>query len=162
MTTIQALKAQIENANALGIANLAQKGVNLPITAATYEIMQGIVNIVSGGGGIQYTSITYNKDNTVILTDKDGTQHTLSCTYKDGKLASMNYDGKLINLEYNGDIPIKVGQTEIDLSNVPKTPATAIKVDGSVSEVLLPVCTDNIIAEINTMMRADSSASLEG
>ena len=50
MATIQQLKTQIENANALGRQNLADKGVALPETATTYEIMQGIGNISSGGG----------------------------------------------------------------------------------------------------------------
>ena len=44
------MKTQIENANALGRQNLADKGVALPETATTYEIMQGIGNISSGGG----------------------------------------------------------------------------------------------------------------
>lgn len=50
MSTINKLKSQIENANALGRANLAEKGVELPESATTYEIMQGIANALSGGG----------------------------------------------------------------------------------------------------------------
>ena len=48
MATIQDLKTQIENANALGRTNLAAKGVELPETATTYEIMQGIGDVSSG------------------------------------------------------------------------------------------------------------------
>jgi hypothetical protein len=44
--TIQQLKTQIENANALGIANLAKKGVTVPKNATTYEIMQKILDII--------------------------------------------------------------------------------------------------------------------
>lgn len=51
MATIQELKTQIENANALGRTNLSEKGVELPETATTYEIMQGIGDVSSGGGG---------------------------------------------------------------------------------------------------------------
>ena len=51
MATIQQLKTQIQNANTLGRTNLSEKGVELPETATTYEIMQGIGNISSGGGG---------------------------------------------------------------------------------------------------------------
>lgn len=49
MATIQELKTKILNANTLGRQNLAEKGVQLPETATTYEIMQGIGNISSGG-----------------------------------------------------------------------------------------------------------------
>ena len=49
MATIQQLKTQIENANALGRTNLSEKGVELPETATTYEIMSKIAEI-SGGG----------------------------------------------------------------------------------------------------------------
>lgn len=44
--TIQQLKTQIENANALGIANLAKKGITVPKNATTYEIMQKILDII--------------------------------------------------------------------------------------------------------------------
>lgn len=50
MATIQQLKTQIENANALGRTNLSEKGVKLPETATTYNIMTAIAEIVSGGG----------------------------------------------------------------------------------------------------------------
>ena len=50
MATIQEIKTKLLNANALGRTNLANKGVELPETATTYEIMQGISNISSGGG----------------------------------------------------------------------------------------------------------------
>ena len=39
MATIQDLKTQIENVNALGRTNLSEKGVELPATATTYEII---------------------------------------------------------------------------------------------------------------------------
>lgn len=44
--TIQQLKAQIEDVNALGITNLAKKGVTVPQNATTYEIMQKILDII--------------------------------------------------------------------------------------------------------------------
>ena len=50
MATIQEIKTKLLNANALGRANLALKGVEVAETATTYEIMQGIGNISSGGG----------------------------------------------------------------------------------------------------------------
>lgn len=50
MATVKQLRTQIENANTLGRANLAEKGVELPESATTYEIMQGIADISAGGG----------------------------------------------------------------------------------------------------------------
>ena len=49
MATIQDIKTKLLNANGLGRTNLAEKGIELPETATTYEIMQGISNISSGG-----------------------------------------------------------------------------------------------------------------
>lgn len=72
-----------------------------------------------GGGGVTYTSIVYNTDNTVTLTDKDGAIHTMSCTYADGKLIGVTYDGKAVDLTYNGDVLVKVGNTAVDIGNAP-------------------------------------------
>jgi hypothetical protein len=52
VATINQVKTQIENANALGVANLKKKGVTIPENASTYEIMRNIAN-VSVGDGIQ-------------------------------------------------------------------------------------------------------------
>ena len=57
MATIQQLKTQIQNANALGRANLAEKGVTVEETATTYEIMQGIGNISSGASEGNYKEV---------------------------------------------------------------------------------------------------------
>ena len=118
MATIKEVKEQIENANALGIANLTGQGVELSANATTYEIMKAISEIVSGsGGGADYTNIVYNEDDTITLTDKDGVEHTMSCTYEDGKLIGVTYDGKAIELTYDGDVLVKVGRTEVDMAN---------------------------------------------
>lgn len=117
MATVQQLKTQIQNVNALGKTNLAEKGVELSATATTYEIMSKIAEI--SGGGVSYTNIVYNTDNTVTLTDKDGVVHTMSCTYDNGKLIGAAYDGKAVDLTYNGDALVKVGKTVIDMGNVP-------------------------------------------
>ena len=45
MATLEDLKIQIENANALGRTNLSKNGVELPEIATTCEIMQDIVNV---------------------------------------------------------------------------------------------------------------------
>ena len=51
MATLQELKEQIENVNALGIKNLAEKGVGFAgFSPTTYEIMQSIADIIRDGG----------------------------------------------------------------------------------------------------------------
>lgn len=48
MGTLKELKTRIQNANALGIANLSEKGVTVSDTATTYDIMKSIGDIESG------------------------------------------------------------------------------------------------------------------
>lgn len=120
MATIKEVKTQIQNANALGIANLTEKGVDISADATTYDIMTAIAEVV-GGGGIEYTDITYNEDNTITLTDKDGVDHTMECEYTEGKLTSVKYDGKVVKLTYDGDVLVKVGKSAVDMSNAPTT-----------------------------------------
>lgn len=70
MATIKEVKTQIENANALGVANLTGKGVEISETATTYEIMQGIADISSGGGTEELEQLI---DNSGVLDSTDGT-----------------------------------------------------------------------------------------
>lgn len=123
MATIKDVKTQIENANALGVANLNEKGVIIPNTSTTYEIMQSIAKISGGGGdiviGADCTNIVYNNDDTITLTDKDGTTHTLVCTYESGKLVGVTYDGRKIDLLYDSAWLDKVGKTDVDLEKIP-------------------------------------------
>ena len=129
MATIQQLKTQIENANTLGRTNLSEKGVTVEETATTYDIMTAIAEIVSGGGGgTEYTSIIYNTDNTITLTDKDGIVHTMSCTYENGKLIGVTYDGKAVDLTYNGDALVKVGKTAVNVEKAPSESTTIFNI----------------------------------
>lgn len=101
--------------NALGGQNLSDKGVVVAENATTYEIMNAIAEV--SGGGVQYTSIEYNEDDTITLTDKDGIDHKMVCTYDDaGKLVGATYDGKAVELTYEGENLVVVGKTDIDLS----------------------------------------------
>lgn len=99
-------------------------------------------DLASGSGGITYTSITYNEDNTITLTDKDGAEHTMECEYTDGELTSVKYDGKAIKLTYDGDVLVKVGKTDIDMSNTqtigiePVNYTVKFMVDGEAYEVV--------------------------
>lgn len=138
MATIKEVKENIKNANALGRQNLTEKGVTIPENATTYEIMTAIAEISdSGGGGVTYSSIIYNEDDTITLTDKEGVEHTMSCTYEDGKLIGVTYDGKKVNLTYDGDVLVKVGKTAVDMVNAPKEPKTTVKADSSASNLVL-------------------------
>ena len=80
------------------------------------DMPQAILDIVSGGGA-NYESIVYNEDNTITLTYKDGVEHTMSCTYEDGKLIGVTYDGKAVELTYDGNVLVKVGKTAVDLGD---------------------------------------------
>ena len=51
MGTIAELTSKIKAANDLGITKLSEKGVTVPDTATTYEIMQNIGNIEAGDSG---------------------------------------------------------------------------------------------------------------
>ena len=141
MATIKEVKTQIQNANALGRQNLTEKGVEVEATATTYDIMTAIAEI-SGGGGVTYTNIVYNEDNTITLTDKDGVEHTMSCTYEDDKLIGVTYDGKAVELIYDGDVLVKVGKTAVDFSNAqssgiqPLDHTVKFTVDGEPYEVV--------------------------
>lgn len=166
MANLKELKTQIENANALGIANLTEKGVEISENATTFDIMAAIAEISGSGGdviiGANYESIIYNEDDTITLTDKNGVEYTMSCTYEDDKLIGVTYDGKAVKLTYDSDVLVKVGKTDVNLSNAPKTPATTIKADSCVAQVIPPVVLDTVTAEINSgTVQADSSATLE-
>lgn len=60
-TTIADLKTKIKNANALGRQNLTEKGVEIPETATTYEIMSKIADVSSGIEAIDHT-VTFTVD----------------------------------------------------------------------------------------------------
>ena len=49
MAIVREIKRQLKNANAVGIANLAKKGVELAEDATTVEIMRGIKECKADG-----------------------------------------------------------------------------------------------------------------
>ena len=71
-------------------------------------------------GGVLYTDIEYKDDNTVILTEEDGIQHTIRCVYSEDKLQTLYYDETEISLTYNdeGEL-VKIGDTIVDMSIAP-------------------------------------------
>lgn len=128
---------KINSVNEFGIAQLAAHGVEIPSPPTlypappdpdlitTYDIMAAISMISSGGGGgIEYTSITCNEDNTITLVDVEGTTHNMSYSLTDGKITSITFDGTTMVLQYDGDALIKLNAIELDFKNIPDVPDT--------------------------------------
>ena len=91
-------------------------------TTEDLKFPQGFVDAVGAiesGGGIQYTDIVYNDDNTVTLTDTLGVEHTISCVYENNRLLSITYDGKEVVTVYDNGELVSVGETEVDVANAP-------------------------------------------
>ena len=113
-----------------------------------------------GGGGVTYTSIVYNTDNTITLTDTDGVVHTMVCTYDGaGKLVSASYDNDGISLTYEGDVLVKVGGTAVDVGNAPNEPVTTIKADSRASNLVLSDVSSEVVI-ISRKITTNSSVAL--
>jgi hypothetical protein len=89
---------------------------------------QAILNIAGGGGsgGIEYSNIVYNEDDTVTLTDTDGNEHTIVCEYEGDKLIGATYDDENIDLIYSGDNLVGIDGLTIDLSGLFPSPRLEI------------------------------------
>ncbi|MBQ5678204.1 MAG: hypothetical protein IIV47_04990 [Clostridia bacterium] len=129
--------ALIEKLNAIGNAIREKNGTIDLISLA--EMPQAILDIkgdcdISDDSdmmpphysGASYTDITYNEDNTITLTEKDGTEHTMVCTYENDMLVSVTYDGKAIKLGYEGEELKSIGKTAVDLSGYFKESETVV------------------------------------
>lgn len=103
MATIRELKTQIKNANALGRTNLSLKGVELPETATTYEIMNKIAEI-NGGGGVEIPA-KEEQEKTITITE-NGTTEILPDTNK-----------ALSKVTVVTNVPIGVSETYAKLFN---------------------------------------------
>jgi hypothetical protein len=126
---------KINSVNEFGIAQLAAHGVEIPSPPTlypappdpdlitTYDIMAAISMISSGGGGgIEYTSITCNEDNTITLVDVEGVTHNMSYNLTDDKITSITFDGTTMVLQYDGDALTKLNAIELDFKNIPDAP----------------------------------------
>ncbi len=103
MATIRELKTQIENANALGRTNLSLKGVEIPETATTYDIMSKIAE-VSGGGGAEIPA-KEEQEKTITITE-NGTTEILPDTGK-----------ALSKVTVVTDVPIGVSENYAEVFN---------------------------------------------
>ena len=103
------------------------------------------MNSTGSGLDIEYKSIIYNEDNTITLIDVNDIEHTVSCIYEDGKIASVTFDDEEIKLSYNGDDLVAVGNVATDLSNVPKISQPNVKGSSSIN-VVYPITAENVTA----------------
>lgn len=71
MASVNDVKQKIKNANALGIANLSNKGVTVGEQATTYEIMQSIDKVVSGKAEMDALNTLINESG--VLDSTEGT-----------------------------------------------------------------------------------------
>lgn len=73
MATIKEVKEQIQSANALGIANLTEKGVEISENATTYEIMSKIEEVSTGLEALDHTvTFTVDDEPYQLASVKDG------------------------------------------------------------------------------------------
>ena len=89
-----------------------------------------------GGGGVEYSSIIHNDDNTVTLTETNGTIHTMACEYDGDKLIGVTYDGETIELTYDGDVLVAIGGMSVDMSNAPADTRLKELVEGTLTELV--------------------------
>lgn len=132
-------------------------GVNIDI---------GNVPINSDGDyNIEYSDIVYNEDNTITLTEVDGTVHIMTCEYDGDKIVGFTYDDDDIKLAFDGDKLVKVDDMDVDVDNMPISSGNntfQLITDSSVISVILPVTIPAISTEIkNNNIKTDSSISLE-
>jgi translation elongation factor P/translation initiation factor 5A len=127
--------------------NYAGKDINLlydgDLLVKIGETVVDFENVESsGGGGVEYTDIIYNEDNSITLTDRDGTEHTMVGTYEGEKLASATYDGKEIAIGYE-DNKLIVGNTVVDLSDAKiSVPAKNVEAVGIfATDIIVPTVT---------------------
>lgn len=105
MATIQEIKTKLLNVNALGRTNLSGKGVELPQTATTYNIMQAIAKIVSGGGMAPLdntVTFTVEGETVEIVSVKEGNSVNIPVSIKDsnGFLYKWTLNGERIKFPY--------------------------------------------------------------
>ena len=124
------LSNKISKANALGIKNLADKGVLVSGNATTHQIMQRIADILLGDiyiGGTPYTNVKYNSDHSITLTDADGEIHTIKYTSLNGLYKTISYDGINIPLKFVGNDIDKIGDTSVIFNSLPSMAGNTVE-----------------------------------
>ncbi len=123
MPTLHDLKRQIENANALGVRSLTEKGVELEGTETTYEIMGKIADVTGGGIGNMDTP-TYSKPEQEKVVDitENGTTEVLP----DGNMV-------LSKVTVNVDVQASGGNTD-EIENLIDNSGVLDSTEGTVTE----------------------------
>ena len=114
MATIKEIKVKIQNANALGIANLTEKGVTIPENATTYEIIQSIKKIQSSS---ELESLI------IEISDLVGG--------KDSGTGELIADIGNVELVYNEDILGYVGTFTLPKNSIEPNKLYIINIDGT-------------------------------
>jgi hypothetical protein len=149
------------------IADALRIATNTTEPIVVGELANKVVEAANNSGiNNEYKSITYNKDNTITLIDKNDVIHSMSCTYENNKMISITYDGRMINLSYDdNDALIGIGNKEINLKNAPTQPEVIQKLTSckaSVGDIILPTYTEPLAATIkNSNIEIGISVALE-
>lgn len=88
-----------------------------------FDYLLALQNAGGGGGGStpEIKSVELNNDGTYTVIDQDDVTHILTVTETNGLITAIVYDSLSIQLTYdNSGNLIKVGDTEIDVSDYPE------------------------------------------
>lgn len=107
------------------------------------EMADAILSI-SGGESVGYSSITYNEDGTVTLTQTNGAIRTMTCEYDGDKLVGLKYGNEVIPLTYEDDVLVGIGGMEVDVSKAPVTSGTDTRLKDFIEGTLTEIVDDTI------------------
>lgn len=99
------------------------------------EMADAILSI-SGGESVGYSSITYNEDDTVTLTQTNGAIRTMTCEYDGDKLVGLKYGNEVIPLTYEDDVLVGIGGMEVDMGNAPSDTRLKEIIEGTLTELV--------------------------
>jgi hypothetical protein len=98
--------------------------------------MADVILSISGGESVGYSSITYNEDDTVTLTETNGAIRTMTCEYDGDKLVGLKCGNEVINLTYEDDTLVGIGGMEVDVSNAPADTRLKDFIEGTLTELV--------------------------
>lgn len=107
------------------------------------EMADAILSI-SGGESVGYSSITYNEDDTITLTQTNGAVRKMTCEYDGDKLVGLKYGNEVIPLTYEDDVLVGIGGMEVDVSKAPATSGTDTRLKELVEGTLIELVDDTI------------------
>lgn len=136
----------INDTHLVNIANAIREKNGTEDTYKPGAMAEAILEI-KGGGGITYTDIVANEDDTLTLIDIEGVSHTLIPTYDDnGAITAVTMDGIAADLTYTDNALVAIGNTTTDFNNVTVDAAGG---SSSASDVFIYLDDNNGGASIN-------------